>query len=219
MPDSEWGNEFQRLLDAAPAVIEPFYAHTRNSEPLVLYKGMLEVATPVRWAGRRLRGSIALHWLPTPRVEAHYVITNATVPDMYRTFDERRLTVKPAAAHPPPQRPRSDVTPRSRSKTTTIQSSCDLATPEVGDGSALTEIRLHIANFPLIHGRSISHGDRLSHSRLLFTWDGWCLMLDGTPTAAEAEQNLSASSGYRLTHTGSLTRTGGEEQGSGVFPT
>jgi hypothetical protein len=211
MPDPELTSNFQRLLDAAPPAIDPFYAHIRNSEPLVLYKGMLEIATPARWAGRRLRGSIALHWLPTPHVNAHYVLINATLPDIYRTFDERGITVKPVAAQPPPQRPRSDMTPRSRSKSTTIHGSCALSALEIGDGSALTEVRLHIANFPSIRGRSVSHGDHLSPSRLLFSWNGWCLTMDGTPTAAEARQDLDTSSGYRLTHTASLKRTGGEE--------
>jgi hypothetical protein len=112
MSDTDLAEEFQRVFDATPPAIEPFYAHAHNSEPLVLYKGELEVVTPTRWAGRRFRGSIALHWLPAPRVGAHFVIPNATVPDIYRAFDERGVTVRPVAARPSPQRPRYDLTLR-----------------------------------------------------------------------------------------------------------
>jgi len=177
----------------------------------VLYNGGLEVVTPRRSVGRRLRGSIALQWLPTPRVEAHFVLPNPKPQDLHGAID-LGFTVRPLAPRPSPQRPRYDLTPRSRAKSRqTMHGSCDLATPEFGDGSALTEIRFHVANFPLVHGRSIAYDTHLAHARLAFSWNGWSLMMDQVPMASEAEQDLHASGGYRLTHTGSLTRAGGEE--------
>jgi len=196
---------YERLLAETPLAVGPFYMHRRNSEPIVLYRGDLEVVAPARSVGRRVRGTVVLRWLPTPRVEAHFIIPRPAKRDLKR-WPIDVSTVRPVTDRPPSQVDRRYLRPTTRSAPPVIHGTCDLDSPEIGDGSALAALRLHVVNFPLVNGRPVAYGGRLARSRLTLAWAGWRIDLDEIPTAADAEEDLKRSGGYRFTHVGVLTR-------------
>jgi hypothetical protein len=205
MSDDPAMAEFQRLLADTPPAVEPFYSHSQSGQPIVLYAGPLEATDPVQELGRVVRGSIALSWLPTPHVDARFVIGRPTRSDLVAQMGSIS-SVRPVTTSILPQRRARDLFPRTRARPITIHATTALSSHEVGTDHGFAEARFHLANFPLIHGASVRYGDVLRRARLTFRWAGWTVDLDETPDSRSAQESLESRGGYRLTHVGRIVR-------------
>jgi hypothetical protein len=193
----------------APSAVEPFYTCARPNQPLVLFRGRVDLVRDE--CTDRFRGGIVLDWLPSPTLTTFVrgtvteLATEAVIgtPDVAITPRTPRDTV-----------PRQAKTTRGgpRKAGTSFETTRHLLHYECGDGSAaLSHALLHLANFPRLHGGVVAWPDgSVTSGRLLFQGGGWTIVLDPVRNGAELDEQLAEDGGFALTHTARVSRSSGE---------
>jgi hypothetical protein len=193
---------------AAPPAVEPFYSCVRRNQPIVLFRGRVDLVETART--ERHRGGIVLDWLPSPtlRTWVRGAASELATDALMGTAD---VAITPRT----PRRsvPRQAKTTRGgpRTAATSFQTGSHLLNYECGDGAAaLSHGLLHVANFPRLHGRPVAWPDgSLDPGRLLFEGGGWTITLDPVQHVAGLEDDLKKDGGFALTHTAKVERTSG----------
>lgn len=193
---------------APPPAVDPFYSCVRPNQPIVLFRGRVDLVGTART--ERYRGGIVLEWLPSPtlrtwvRGAASELATNSIM----GTAD---VAITPRT--PRQSVPRQAKTTRGgpRTAATSFETGSHLLNYECGDGAAgLSHGLLHVANFPRLHGRPVAWPDgSVDPGRLLFEGGGWTITLDPVQHIAGLEKELKADGGFALTHTAKVERTSG----------
>ena len=193
---------------SAPPAITPFYTCVRANQPIVLFRGRVDLVTSVRTEHHT--GGIVLDWLPSPTLST-WVRGAASELGADAVMGTGHVTITPRT----PQRsvPRQSKTTRGgpRNATTTFETGSHLLHYDCGDtAAALTHGLLHVANFPRFHGRRVAWPDgSLDPGRLLFEGGGWSITLDPVQHGADLEANLKDNGGFALTHIARVERTSG----------
>jgi hypothetical protein len=193
---------------SVPPAIDPFYSTARPNQPVVLFRGRVDLVAPAR--AERHRGGIVLDWLPSPTLRSW---VRGAVSDlaMQQIMGRGGVTITPRT----PERtvPRQSKTTRGgpRNAETSFETGDHLRSYECGDSAAdLSYGLLHLANFPSLHGRSVEWPDRsVVSGRLLFEGGGWAIMLDPVHNVVDFEKELKKDGGFALTHVAKVERTSG----------
>lgn len=193
---------------AASSAIEPFYSSARPNQPIVLFRGHVDLVGAA--STERHRGGIVLDWLPSPTLRT-WVRGPASAFATATIMGAEGVTITPRT----PRRtvPRQSKTTRGgpRNAATSFEASSHLLNYECGDGAAtLSHALLHLANFPRFHGRLVGWPDGSQDpGRLLFEGAGWTITLDPVYNGAVLEKELKNDGGFALTHTAKVVRTSG----------
>ena len=193
---------------SAPPAIDPFYSTARPNQPIVLFRGRVDLVGMA--ATERHRGGIVLDWLPSPTLRS-WVRGGASDLATQAVMGGDEVTVTPRT--PRQTVPRQSKTTRGgpRDAEMSFETGSHLLDYECGDGAAaLSHGLLHLANFPRFHGRPVRWPDgSLDPGRLLFEGGGWTIVLDPVQNGADLERELKNDGGFALTHTARAQRTSG----------
>ena len=194
---------------AAPPALEPFYTCARTNQPIVLFRGRVDLVE----AGHteRHRGGVVLDWLPSPRLNC-WVRGRMTALALHSIMDSAEAAITPRIPkhRVPPQsktahRGRQVAPPSFETSTHLLDFTCGHSSPP------LSSAVLHVANFPRLHGRPVAWPDgSMRAARLLFEGGGWTILLDEVQGAQELVKDLKENGGFALTHTARVKRTSGE---------
>lgn len=193
-----------------PPALDPFYATERVNQPIVFFRGSVELADSE--SRDTFPGEILLDWLPSPSVACHAWGTVSAL-SLRAVMDQdavQAIPLIPKNIVPPPVKPRSSSR-RPRGGGSSFDASFRLPGLDCGDNSAaLSSALLHVANLPLFLGRPISWSDRsMSAARLVFEGGGWRITLDHVKGASALEHALREGGGFALTHVARVERISG----------
>lgn len=194
---------------SVPPAIDPFYSTSRRNQPVVLFRGRVDLVAAQ--STERHRGGIVLDWLPSPTLRS-WVRGPASDLAIQQIMGKGDVTITPWT----PRRtvPRQSKTTRGglRNPETSFETGSHLLNYECGDGTAaLAHGLLHLANFPRLHGRPVGWPDSsMDAGRLLFEGGGWTIVLDPVHNGGELEKELKQDGGFAFTHTARVMRTSGE---------
>jgi hypothetical protein len=196
------------MRDSAPPAVEPFYTCARRNQPIVLFRGRVDLVGAA--STERHRGGIVLDWLPSPTVRcwvrgpASELATRSIMGD---------AGVKIAPLTPPRMVPRQSKTTRGgpRSAPQGFETGSQLLGIECGDAfGSLSHALLHVANFPKLHGPYVAWPDgSIVPGRLRFEGGGWTIVADPVPGTGTLHDELQKNGGFGLTHTARVQRTSG----------
>jgi len=194
---------------SAPSAVEPFYATTRINQPVALFRGRVDIVG--RGTTERYRGGVVLDWLPSPTIRS-WVYGEASQLAIDAAMDTPDVEIVPRT--PPRSVPRQARTTRAgprRGAQTTFEADRLLTGVECGNpAAALSHGVLHLANFPLLHGRPVAWPDGgVGPGRLLLEGGGWTVVLDRVQGARQLHDALRAIGGFAFTHAARVERTSG----------
>lgn len=193
---------------SAPPAIDPFYSTAQPNQPIVLFRGRVDLVAAT--ATERHRGGIVLDWLPSPTLRS-WVRGPASDLATQAVMGGDEVTVTPRT----PRRtvPRQSKTTRGgpRDAEMSFETGSRLLNYECGDdAAALVQGLLHLANFPRLHGRAVAWPDgSVAAGRLVFEGGGWTIVLDPVQNVADLEREMKNDGGFALTHTARVQRTSG----------
>jgi hypothetical protein len=194
---------------SAPAAVEPFYTCARSNQPIVLFRGRVDLVGIT--STERHRGGIVLDWLPFPTVRC-WVRGPASELATQSIMGDAEVEIVPRT--PPGRVPRQSKTTRGgpRSAPQGFETGSQLLGVECGDASApLSYTLLHIANFPKLHGPYVAWPDgSIVPGRLRFEGGGWTIVADPVPGTGALHDELQENGGFGLTHTARVQRTSGD---------
>jgi hypothetical protein len=191
-----------------PPAIDPFYSTVRPNQPVVLFRGRVDLVGPA--SAERHRGGIVLDWLPSPTLRS-WVRGAASDLATRQIMGGGDVAITPRT----PERdvPRQSKTTRGGPRTaeTSFETGDHMLSYECGDGAAdLSYGLLHLANFPRLHGRPVGWPDRsVDSGRLLFEGGGWTITLDPVHNVADLEKELKKDGGFAITHIAKAERASG----------
>jgi hypothetical protein len=196
------------ILASLPAALMPFYASPGVNEPIILFRGRVDLSGAT--TTEQYPGELSLDWLPTPSVSCQVSGPLSTLA-LHATFGTENVEAKPRISlrHVPTQvKPRK---PRPVASGSAFENSFPMRRLECGDHrKQLAYALLHVANLPQFLGRPITWATRSSRAgRLLFEGGGWSVTLDPVELASELEDVLKRKGGYALTNTARVERTSG----------
>jgi hypothetical protein len=193
---------------SAPPATDPFYASARPNQPIVLFRGHVDLIGTS--STERHRGGIVLDWLPSPtlRTWIRGAMSTLAIPAVLGG-DGVIITPRTPGRAVPRQSRTSKGGPRKAA--TTFEAGSHLLNYECGDGGvALSYGLLHLANFPRFHGQPVGFPDgSVDYGRLLFEGGGWTITVDQVHNADELLKELKNDGGFALTHTARVKRTSG----------
>jgi hypothetical protein len=195
---------------SVPAAIDPFYSTARVNQPIVLFRGRMDLVAGSRT--ERHRGGIVLDWLPSPTVRT-WVRGPASDLAIQQVMGGGESGVSITPRTPKRSVPRQSKTTRGgpRSAETSFETGSQLLNYECGDdAAALSHGLLHIVNFPRLHGRLVGWPDgSVTADRLLFDGGGWSIVLDPVRNGDELAEELKNDGGFAFTHTAMVQRPAG----------
>jgi hypothetical protein len=170
---------------SAPAALEPHYSCARPNQPIVLFRGRVDLVGTSRT--ERHRGGIVLEWLPYPtlRTWVRGATSELGIEAVMGSADVAITPRTPKRTVPRQAR----TTRRSPLNARSFETSFHLRNHECGDAAAaLSHALLHVANFPRLHGRPVAWPDgSLDPGRLLFEGGGWTIVLDPVQNIASLQ--------------------------------
>jgi hypothetical protein len=191
-----------------PEALHPFYACPQPDKRIVLFRGPVDLVDAT--GAHRYRGGVVWEWLPSPGVYSHAEGKMSAIAAQF-VMDQEVLESRPQtpARHVPKQ---LNALRRSRATgPSSFETSLRLRSFECGDATVpLSYALLHVANFPLLHGRPISWPDGcVASGRLHFEGEGWRITLDQVKGASDLEKKLASNGGFGLTHVARVERVSG----------
>jgi hypothetical protein len=193
----------------APPAVEPFYRCARRNQPIVLFRGSVDLVSSA--ATERHRGGVMLDWLPSPSLDC-WARGSASELAMQSAMGGSGVQMIPAlpTRAVPRQREHGHSGPLTASQG--FETSAPLRAMECGDpGSQLSRALLHIANFPALNGPPVRWPDgSIIPGRLTFEGAGWTVLMDPAPGTSALHQELKKNRGFGLAHTACVQRTSGE---------
>ena len=193
---------------SAPAGVEPFYSCAHANQPIVLFRGRVDLVGTA--STERHRGGIVLDWLPSPTLTtwARGAASELATDSIMGSAD---VTITPRTARRGVPRQAKTTRGGRRKAAMSFETSSHLLTYECGDGTAaLSHGLLHVANFPRLQGRPVAWPDgSIGPGRLLFEGGGWSVTIDPVQHVAALEDELKKDGGFALTHTAKVERTSG----------
>jgi hypothetical protein len=212
MGDEQRGGFFeqQRVWVAGlPHAMQHHYSHSQANEPIGLYRGPLRVSVKGTSEAFDAQGSLALQWLPTPRVAYEAELETDTVTS-FRLFGADLGVGVPdtAAASRVP-----DQIAAQNQQAGTTQDGISIGGWEraisIGGAREVTRVRFGVVNFMGLLGTFIRDGDHPYHGRIDLSACDWSVVLDQRRDYDDLTRQLKTNGGYALTHVGELSRGDG----------
>jgi hypothetical protein len=213
-------NEERAYRHFAPDIEKHYYESRGHNEPIPLYHGRF--CMPESESDElAYEGDVRLVWLPTPAIEAaggrgagrfDFDGWQEWLPDGKDNAWQLIPTLRPLGLSRLPVPPTADATAHALEGFTN-QNSGHVYPPELGDGSALTQLTGLLPNgFDVWDGHAIvDPADRrwLRHVRTMAQGGGWELTLDSVNDDIAIWKNLRDKGGYDVTQIVSMRRADG----------
>lgn len=190
-----------------PAAVEPFYRTDAINQPLVLFRGRVDLAAG--GAAQRCRGEVVVEWLPAPAVYCT-AAGSQTEMALHGIFGTASVALVPRLErrHVPLQLAR-----RMRWKPKPPSAHLSDRVRELVAGNPAEPLHYalaHMVNFPRVIGSFIQWSDGAwGPGRVVLEGGGWRLIVDQSRYSDELEKELQKTGGYAITHVARVERPDG----------
>jgi hypothetical protein len=179
-----------------PPWIQPFYTCARRNQPVVLFRGRVDLAGTS--GTERHQGGIVLDWLPSTGLRC-WVRGQESELGMQSVTGGGKVEIIPRL--PQHRVPKQFKTTGGgpRSGFCKFETGTPLLSVECGDTSALLSYALiHLVNFPKLHGRMVVWPDgSMVPGRLRFEGGGWTIVVDPVPGRGVCTMNCGTTGASR----------------------
>jgi len=193
---------------SAPPAIEPFYSTAKPNQPIVLFRGRVDLVGTA--STERHRGGIVLDWLPSPTLRT-WVRGETSNLSLHTIMGPEEVDITPQTPRRTVQRQSKTTRGGPRNVGTSFETGSHLLDYQCGDSAVpLSHGLMHLANFPRLRGRRVGFPDgSVDPGRLVFEGGGWTIVVDPVRNSGDLEKLLKEDGGFALTHTAKVERTSG----------
>jgi len=195
-------NGASRLGDH-PVELSPRFTTTRVNKRIPLVPDGDLILSKDRRKCFKGKGHIVLEWLPRPAIRFNASLADANISD---ALSEE---IYGLVLHKPERSLRARVTHVAISSGQPMRVQGKIINEDLPSDLEAGGASFVLANFRADLGRTIRDAEArsLRRDRSEFAAEGWSIILDGVPARESVEDELEATGGYGITHTGWIERT------------